>query len=186
LKSGVAVIDESAGDKPPPCQQLSQYGIEPAGEAQDMERQISTKIGWIGWLVLPALLAAGGCGGSARVTGKVTYQGRPVTYGSVIFLSTDKTARSGVILPDGSYTIEGVPPGEAKIGVISRDPSKGRSTVRTGKPARPSRKRVAPQRAAKDASPGWFRLPAKLEDPETSGIRCTIDARSVNHDIELK
>src|SRR5262245_2949554 len=93
-----------------------------------MGRQVPHQAGWIGWLLFPTLLAgACGCADTATVTGKVSYRGRPVTYGSVIFLSADKTARSGVIGPDGTYTVEGVHPGQAKVGVISRDPSKGRA-----------------------------------------------------------
>ena len=117
-----------------------------------------------------------GCGNTAKVTGKVTYQGRPVGYGSVIFLSADKTARSGVIEPDGSYTVEGVPPGTVKIGVISRDPSRGRSRVR---------------RDVADASPprqdrGWFPLPPKFEARRLRGLACAVGSGRVSHDIDLK
>src|SRR5262249_16240851 len=128
------------------------------------------------------LLAACGCGSTATVTGKVTYQGRPVTYGSVIFLAADNTARSGIIEPDGSYSVEDVPRGEGKIGVISHDPSKGRSTVGGEKPASPGKKNAA---AAKTAG-GWFPLPHRFEDPETSGLSCTISKGRVVYDIELK
>ena len=86
------------------------------------------------WLFIAIFLAgAGGCGNTATVAGKVTYQGRPVIHGSVIFLSADKTARSAAIQPDGSYTVKSVPAGKVAIGVISRDPSKGRSVLRGGK-----------------------------------------------------
>src|SRR5438045_892164 len=103
-----------------------------------MARRIPPKGQWISGLLCASLLvSACGCGGTATVSGKVSYQGRPVTYGSVIFLGDDNKARSGVIEPDGSYTVEKVFPGEALVGVISHDPSKGRSTLRGGKPARP-------------------------------------------------
>src|SRR5262245_41962740 len=58
--------------------------------------------------LLVVLAAAAGCGGTATVNGKVTYQGRPVLSGSVIVLNADGTARSGVILRDGTYAVEGV------------------------------------------------------------------------------
>jgi hypothetical protein len=136
-----------------------------------------------GLLVLLFLVGAGGCGNRATVSGKVTYQGRPVTYGAVIFVAGDGTARSAVIAPDGSYKIEGLSPGTLKIGVISPDPSKGRSARRQHKPA-------PPQDGAAD-SPGtqgvaWFPLPTQFEPPSTSGLDCTVESGTVDHDIQLK
>jgi hypothetical protein len=140
-----------------------------------MRHQIFNQTRRIGGLLLLIFLAGVcGCGHAAKVTGKVTYQGRPVQCGSVIFLSGDKTARSGVIELDSSYTVEGVPAGAAKIAVISRDPSKGRSVVRDGKRVRP------------DKIKDWFPLPQKFESPESSGFGCTVVTGHFNHDIELK
>src|SRR5438132_9466479 len=104
--------------------------------------------------VLPLLLIiACGCDGTATVQGKVSYRGRPVTYGSVLFVSSDRTTRSGVLASDGSYTVEGVHPGEVKIGVISHDPSK---VLRGSRPAHRGEKNVA---AAKKALKTWFPIP---------------------------
>ena len=103
-----------------------------------------------GWLFPILLAGVCGCGNTAKITGKVTYQGRPVVHGSVTFLSADKTARSGVIEADGSYAVEGVPSGTVQIGVTSRDPSRGHTVVRDGR-------RVHP-----DKIEGWFPLPAEV------------------------
>jgi hypothetical protein len=121
--------------------------------------------------VVLVVSAGAGCSRRATVKGKVTYRDRPVTYGSVIFLSADKTARSAVIEPDGTYTVEKVRPGTVKIGVISRDPSMGEHG-----------KKPDHAQAAKD----WFPLPKNLEDPEKSGYECSIGSGNVKHDIELK
>ena len=136
-----------------------------------------------GLLVLGFLVGAGGCGNRATVCGRVTYQGRPVTYGAVIFVAGDRTARSAVIAPDGSYKIEGLASGALKIGVISHDPSKGRSAKRRHKPAPPQ-----DGSAGSPGSPGtaWFPLPARFETPATSGLDCTVGSGAVDHDIELK
>jgi hypothetical protein len=121
---------------------------------------------WPGLLFAAGLLAAAcGCAGSATVSGKVTYRGRPVVAGSVVFLSADRTARSGVIEPDGSYTVRGVRPGAVKIGVISRDPAKKARGA-----ARPA---------------GWFPLPRQFENPESSGVGTTVGSGRVQHDIDL-
>ena len=153
-------------------------------EIETMKRQISEKTRRIGWLLLPILLAViCGCGRTSRVTGKVTYQGRSVKYGSVIFLSADKTARSGVIEPDGSYAIEGVPPGTVKIAVISRDPRKGRSAARGRKPVHPGEKGTG---TGAPAPEGWFPLPPALEDPQKSGQTGAIGSGNVSYEIDLK
>ena len=83
-----------------------------------MTRRLNHKLLWpeecrkVGRLLpLVVLATLCGCGHTAKITGKVTYQGRPVRYGAVIFLSADKTVRSCAIELDGSYAIEGVPTG---------------------------------------------------------------------------
>ena len=131
--------------------------------------------------VLIVLAAAGGCGGPATITGKVTYQGRPVVYGSVIFLSADKTARSAVIQPDGSYTVENVPPGAVKIGVISRDPANSRAARR--------RRQSSPPGNPPDGAGGGRMVPAaarNLKTPKRPGLASRLAGGHVHHDIELK
>ena len=146
-----------------------------------MKRKNYGKTPWIGWWLLPLVLA--GCGHSAKVTGKVTYRARPLCYGAVTLFSADKTARSGVIEPDGSYAVEGVPRGETKIAVISRDPAKGRSATRGQKPGGADKKGTSSQGPAVE---GWVPLPAQYEMPGTSGLRCNVDSGAVRYDIKLK
>jgi hypothetical protein len=123
-------------------------------------------------LILLACLS--GCGDTAKVTGRVTYQGRPLCCGTVVFLSANKKARSSVIDSDGTYVVDGVPAGTTKVGVISRDRSTGRFIVRDGK-------RIHPDKIA-----GWFALPRRFESPDTSGLAYTIVPGHVSQDIELK
>lgn len=149
-----------------------------------MTQQIFQQIRLMSRWLAPLLLAGVcGCGNNAKITGKVSYQGYPVHYGSVIFLSADKTARSGVIERDGSYTVEDVPRGATKIGVISHNPAKGRSAARSRKAA--SAGKASPGSAG-PAIEGWFPLPPKFESPETSGLGCTVESSHVGHDIEMK
>jgi hypothetical protein len=164
-------------------------GCEPASHPDQRDGDVPTPLVGVGrgfvtrLLAAMLLLGATGCGNRTTVRGKVTFQGRPVTYGSVIVLSGDHTARSGVIEADGSYTVEGVHPGAVKIGVISHDPSRGRSTLRGHKPDPPARKGAAPR---KTRTGGWFPLPRKFEDPETSGLSATLGPGRVAHDLDLK
>src|SRR5438105_1232082 len=53
----------------------------------------------------------------AKVEGKVTYKGQPVTGGTLIFHVGEDVSRSGTIAPDGTYKVEGVPPGSVTVTV---------------------------------------------------------------------
>src|SRR5262245_12848649 len=139
-------------------------------------------------LVAPVLAAAlCGCGSTATLGGKVTYQGRPVASGSVIVLHADGTARSGVIQPDGTYAVEGVQRGHVRIGVLSPDPAHARSILHTGPRHAPdSHKSAKDGRApARPKAPGWFPLPHDLGDPEKSGLACDVTSAHTRHDIDM-
>src|SRR5262245_13907571 len=123
-----------------------------------------------------------GCGG-ATITGKVRYQERPVLSGSVIVLQADGTARTGVIQPDGTYSVEGLTRGPVRMGVLSPDPARARSILK--KPKSPEKSTRVPPKT-KPGTDGWFPLPAKLGDPERSGVTCEVNASRVQHDIDLK
>ena len=134
------------------------------------------------WLLLLCLVGvAGGCGRTATVTGKVTYKERPVVYGSVVLQNEDMTAVSGVIEPDGSYTVENVPAGLVKIAVLSRDPTKGRGGDKGARGKKTGDKKLAVKPPA-----DWFPLPPHYEDPQTSGLQLHVGTGRVEHLIELK
>src|SRR5262245_17283754 len=101
----------------------------------------SMRIRAFGLLSAGILTCALGCGGTATVPGTVKYQGKPVVYGSVVFLDSKNTARSGVITAEGTYTVEGVLPGSVQIAILSRDPAKGRQVE---------------NKQAKDLAAQWF------------------------------
>jgi hypothetical protein len=150
-------------------------------EAQSLVPWLTRRIAC---LLATILLAAGGCRKSATVTGNITYKGRGVTYGSVIFVGSDKAAHSTAIQPDGTYTLEDLAPGTFNVAVISRDPSQGRSILRYRKPVSPGDPRATGYAAP--AAAAWFPLPKQFESPLTSGYNCTLSAGQVTHDIDLK
>jgi hypothetical protein len=140
--------------------------------------------GCVAALVLTTSLA--GCGGStATLSGKVSYQGKTETSGSVIVVNEDGTAESGVIQPDGTYSVTGVKRGRVKIGVLSPEPARARSIVKSEAP-RPkgTGKMTAAERKAIDT--GWFPIPRQLGKPDTSDIACDVAAAHVEFDIEMK
>src|SRR5262245_32724591 len=126
------------------------------------------------WPVLLVLVAVCGCDSTATLSGKVTYQGRTVASGTVIVLNADGTAASGVIHPDGSYSVEGVQRGHVRLGVLSPDPAHARSILVTNR-AKDDHKSTKPGRpTAKPKTPGWFPLPHDLGDPGKSGLGCDV------------
>ena len=77
----------------------------------------------------------------------------------MVVLHTDGTAKSGVIQPDGSYSVAGVERGHVHVGVISPDPAHARSvlTVEANR-ARAGHRRTHAV-AYRPKTSGWFPLP---------------------------
>jgi hypothetical protein len=133
---------------------------------------------------LAALFIAGcsGGGGIGALSGKVTYQGKPVIYGVVVVRLADGTQRTVNIEPDGSYTAPDLPPGVVKLGVQSPeppDPSAQKPRSRGSAPA------PAAPRPTVDRSK-WFQIPDQLADPDKSGISTTVKAGANSFDIQLQ
>jgi hypothetical protein len=146
-------------------------------------------------------LLAGGCGPSTgTVTGKVRYNGKPLSSGSVSFLPESGKGSFGArIKEDGSYTIEKVPAGKVKI------------VVNLGKPGGNDRQKAMMQQAmksnkielseeARKSMPSTFKdaaegpqpsgsvtsIPKRYSDPDQSGLELTVTGGQQTHDIELK
>jgi hypothetical protein len=122
-------------------------------------------------LLLASLAASSGCGSSrvGKVSGKVLLDGNLVAGGTVTFLDAGHNAVSGVIKEDGSYTVDGVAVGTAKISVgapQNKNPFAGRQG-RRGKPV------------------GTALVPEHYKNPEKSGLTYDVRAGEQEHDIEL-
>lgn len=136
-----------------------------------------------GALALGCLLLAG-CGTkTATVAGQVTFHGKPVTGGSVVFYCPDKQIVRGLIGADGRYSIPNVPPGSAVVTVQSHAKLpegfslKQRLPPSNGGP-------VAPVADASDTHK--VTLPARYALPEESGLAVFVDSAHVTYDIDLK
>jgi hypothetical protein len=123
-------------------------------------------------------LAAVGCAGRGDVSGKVTYQGKPLVFGTVQFEASDKTIKQANIKEDGTYSIPGVPVGEAKVAVSSLNPQSSdfQPLQREGQPPRKPRKPVV----------GWFPIPSDYEDLSKAKLTFTVKRGQNPYDIDLK
>ena len=99
------------------------------------------------WLVLVGLVASGCSSGSGltQVTGTVTYEGVPLTNGSISFVSDSGGANAaGIINERGEYTLsthrpgDGVAPGTYRVCISSFETPPG-MTPQSGKRAIPER-----------------------------------------------
>jgi hypothetical protein len=124
-------------------------------------------------LALPAV----GCAGRGNVSGKVTFEGKPVVFGTVQFEGSDGSLRQSNIGTDGSYTVTGVATGEAKVAVSSINPNSSdfKPIVRGEGKEPPPRPEIK----------GWFPIPKKYDAPFTSGLKYPIKSGQNKIDIEL-
>jgi hypothetical protein len=135
------------------------------------------------WLPLLLILLAG-CGGkTSSVSGKVTFQGRPLEGGSVILYCEDKQIVRGLIGPDGTYTIPNVPKGVATVTVKAHAPIPAGFQLKQQLP--PSKDGPRPPLTEKiagepDAVPECYGL------PEESGLQVQVGPGRVVFDIDLR
>jgi hypothetical protein len=157
--------------------------------------------------LLAAFLCLAGCGSSSnKVVGKVTYQGKPVPGGIVVFYGANKWTGSSAIEEDGSYTIDKPPTGSVKITVDT-------STVRPAKlppnapkqladmkdmskmpaapkgmqpPEMPEAAKNSPLYNPKLTANRYVAIPEKYADPEKSGLTYDVKSGTQTHNIELK
>jgi hypothetical protein len=129
-------------------------------------------------LVAALLLGLTGCGsGRGTVSGKVSYRGKPLATGSVVFVGPDKTPITAEIGTDGTYTATGVLEGSNRVAVVSYDPA---TLVPTDKAGRPTE--------APPVDPKlWFPIPGQYEDANTSGLVYPVTRNTTNTiDIDLQ
>ncbi len=124
------------------------------------------------------LLAAAGCGGRGDVTGTVTYKGKPLVWGTVQFEGSDNLIRQANIQSDGTYAVQGVAPGEAKVAVSSINPKSSDFQGRQAEGRPPPKPRPEVK--------GWFPIPEKYDAPYKSGLVYTIKSGPNTINIELQ
>jgi hypothetical protein len=136
--------------------------------------------------VLLVLLTALGCGGSANVSGKVTYKGEPLPWGNVVIYGANGKIESGQISPDGTYAVHKAPVGEVKMAVIVSNPSPKTppgQTLGKGPKTRPPRRLPPPP----DLPPIKFvPIPDRYKEPDQSGLNFTLKSGEQTIDLDLQ
>jgi len=141
---------------------------------------------WALFLAVVVCFAASGCGPSTgSVSGKVYYKDTLLKGGRVQFITADQKGAMAEIGEDGSYTLDKLALGEAKIAVEtdylkvqgsrpSYGPPKGGSNAGGYTPPDP-----------KEAAKRYTAIPSKYEDPATSGKTFTVKPGKQEFDIKL-
>jgi hypothetical protein len=169
--------------------------------------------------LLVSLLLVGvvGCGGAkkGKVEGKVTYDGKRVTFGKVNFIPKGKgTAVTAEIDSEGHYSVDKVPVGEvtitvetgkleakmreltqqiAQMGSVGQIPKDATSRMKKDQKA-PEIDTGGDERTnrLKDLKEQLEKIKKGVEVPEayskaeTSGVTYTVETGDQTHDIELK
>jgi len=123
-------------------------------------------------------LAAVGCGGRGDVSGVVSYKGKPLVFGTVQFEARDGTIKQANIETDGSYSIPGVPVGEAKVAVSSDNPRSGAF--------QPLQREGMPPPTPLPEVKGWFPIPPEYQDLSKPKLTYTVKRGKNTYEIDLK
>jgi len=139
-------------------------------------------------LVVVAIMVAGCAGrGVGDVSGQVTYKGKPLTTGSVVFIVADAPPVVARIESDGSYVAKSVPTGDAVITITSLDPAAVAKVKGKGASDRPpeEEKSAAAPRSGAVENKGWFPIPDKYSHRDTSGLKLTVKSGANDFPIQL-
>ena len=142
------------------------------------------------WVVhaLTLIVLVGGPAGCARqpctVSGRVAFQGQPVTGGSVVLYGEGQQIVRGTIGPDGTYSIPNAPRGHVRIAVAPpiRLPA-GMRKKYTTPPVIDGP--VIPDSTPPAKDSRALAIPARYGVPEESGLTITVDRSVTEFDINL-
>jgi hypothetical protein len=125
-------------------------------------------------LLVVLLLIACGCAGRGDLKGTVSYQDKTVQVGTVQAAGYDGVPRFSPI-KDGSYEIKDLPAGGVRMTVSSPDP------VQVGVGMRKQGEKPPPTTRA-----GWFPIPEKYADFNTSDLTFDLQRGPNTHHIKLE
>jgi hypothetical protein len=119
------------------------------------------------------------------VQGKITYKGAPLPSGLITFHLPTKEPFEDLIMSDGSYESVGLPPGQYKVTVITKE-FKGFPGNPKGK-GFPKGQMKGPKGGPPPEyiPPRYIAIPQKYADPKTSGLTVQVKVGKQNFNIDL-
>ncbi len=133
--------------------------------------------------LLPLVFLALGCtnpNAPVMLTGKVTYNDKPLTGGTILLQSKDNIGFSGVIGADGNYTVPEVKPGDYTVTIQSlSDPNAPKPAGSgPGGAAAPAAGGSTPPGAGGATAPAgtFMKIDPKYADPKNSGLKVSVKA----------
>lgn len=141
------------------------------------------------WLALPlGFLILTGCNkqrnAPASLTGKVVYNGKPVTGGMMSLFKENEGNYPVPIQPDGTFSVNQVPEGEVIVTVETESINPNKPTyggaMGKGKDSTPEEAKGSQNQGA------YVSIPRKYADPSASGIKITLTKGKNEKIIELK
>jgi hypothetical protein len=135
------------------------------------------------------LVLAFGCGAptktnTAELSGKVTYNGQPVTAGTVGLRDKDGRTYNLDILPDGTYSQTDLPPGEMKITVETESANTEHKGTGGGRFAEKYKSNMSG--AGKEGGGGTYvKIPSRYNDVKKSPLSVTLNPGKNVKDLEL-
>jgi hypothetical protein len=142
------------------------------------------------WLLTTGflLLALLGCEPkTGEISGRVTYRGQPLPYGTLMFYCSDQQILSRLIGPDGCYEASGIPTGLVRIAIRTYPPIPPGYQI----PQRLPPSRTAPNlgRAPTNEALGnkglHVKIPGKYSNPEESGLMLEVSEGQQTFMIDL-
>jgi hypothetical protein len=144
-----------------------------------------------------------GCGGqkTAKISGKVLFQGRPLPGGLVTFypMEGQSNPASAIIGEDGSYSLNNAPLGTVKITVSNLTLKKGEvppigmsnasaTFTLTSKEAiaKAREGKEIPQPKGSKISGTYVPIPASYANIKTTGLDYSVEGRSQDYDIVIR
>jgi len=161
----------------------------------DSNRRPSTRTALLLAPLSLGLLALGcgddGLGQRYKVSGNVTYQGKPVSNGSIQFFpagnATDGQRGATGVVKDGYYTLstqgddDGAFPGDYVVTITARAPDMTEAKANADKIGGLARQ----EDVAKAYKKAPSEVPQKYESPQQGGLTAKVEARSNTLDFDL-
>ena len=151
---------------------------------------------WLPLILAVLIMTMAGCTSKGNVTGKVTFKGKPMPGGSVVFFGPSGSGGgSAPINPvDGTYSIENLPTGELKVAVEpygkpERAPQPGMGSKEPKNTGPPKDINMPPEMAKqyekKSTGAKHVLVPEQYTKPDTSGFKVTVKAGTTTFDIAV-